>query len=78
MMMNMKPHVLLAAAIGAALIAYSPAHAANAVQPPAAACRPTSKIEYESAKKQYLSRTRLGAYVRTGRIFRRRYWYGPG
>jgi len=48
---------------------------ANAVQPPADHCRPVSKIEYDSANKQFLSRNRFGAYVRTGRIWRRHYWY---
>lgn len=70
-----KRDALSAAAIGATLIAYSPAHAANAVQPPSESCRPASKIEYNSAKKQYLLRTQFGAYVRTGGIFRRHYWY---
>ncbi len=77
-MMKMKRHALITAAIGAALVACSPAHAANAVKPPAAACRPASKIEYDSAKKQYLLRTRVGVYVRTGRAFGRHYWYCPG
>jgi hypothetical protein len=48
---------------------------ANAVQPPADRCRPASKIEYDSAKKDFLLRNRFGAYVRTGRIWRRHYWY---
>jgi hypothetical protein len=48
---------------------------ANAVQPPADHCRAASKIEYDSAKKQFLLRNRFGAYVRTGRIWRRHYWY---
>jgi hypothetical protein len=48
---------------------------ANAVQPPSDHCRVASKIEYDSAKKQFLLRNRFGAYVRTGRIWRRHYWY---
>lgn len=48
---------------------------ADAVQPPSDHCRPASKVEYDSAKKQYLLRNRFGAYVRTGRIWRRHYWY---
>jgi hypothetical protein len=48
---------------------------ANAVQPPSEHCRAVSKIEYDSAKKQFLLRNRFGAYVRTGRIWRRHYWY---
>jgi hypothetical protein len=48
---------------------------AIAVQPPSEHCRAASKIEYDSAKKQFLLRNRFGAYVRTGRIWRRHYWY---
>jgi hypothetical protein len=48
---------------------------ANAVQPPSDHCRPASKIEYDSAKKDFLLRNRFGAYVRTGRVWRRHYWY---
>jgi hypothetical protein len=47
----------------------------NAEQPPRNGCRAASKIEYDSAKKQYLLRNRFGMYVRTGRLFRRHYWY---
>ena len=60
-------------AIAAALLLLcSPA---NAAQPPADRCRAASKIEYDSARKQFLLRNRFGAYVRTGRIWRRYYWY---
>jgi hypothetical protein len=63
------------AAIGAALVFFcSPAHA---VQPPSDSCRVASKVEYDSAKKQFLLRNRFGAYVRTGHIWRRHYWYCP-
>jgi hypothetical protein len=48
---------------------------ASAVDTPADHCRAVSKIEYDSAKKQFLLRNRFGAYVRTGRIWRRHYWY---
>ena len=48
---------------------------ANAVQPPSDHCRTASKIEYDSARKQFLLRNRFAAYVRTGRIWRRHYWY---
>jgi hypothetical protein len=48
---------------------------AKAVQPPSDHCRVVSKIEYDSAKKQFLLRNRFGGYVRTGRIWRRHYWY---
>jgi hypothetical protein len=48
---------------------------AKAVQPPSDHCRLVSKIEYDSAKKQFLLRNRFGVYVRTGRLWRRHYWY---
>jgi hypothetical protein len=48
---------------------------AIAVQPPSEHCRPASKIEFESAKKDFLLRSRFGGYVRTGRVWRRHYWY---
>jgi hypothetical protein len=48
---------------------------AKAVQPPSDRCRAVSKIEYDSAKKQFLLRNRFGGYVRTGRVWRRHYWY---
>jgi len=52
-----------------------PCSPANAAQPPSEHCRPATKIEYDSAKKDFLLRNRFGAYVRTGRIWRRHYWY---
>src|SRR5262249_20964532 len=54
-----------------ALLCSSP----NAVQPPSDPCRVPSKFEYDSARKQFLLRTRFGTYVRTGRIWHRHYWY---
>jgi hypothetical protein len=58
----------------ATLIALS-ASPVNAQQPPATGCRAVSKIEYDSAKREYLLRNKFGAYVRTGHIWRRYYWY---
>jgi hypothetical protein len=64
-----RPLALIAAIFG--LLCFS----ANAVQAPAEHCRVASKVEYDSAKKQLLLRNRFGAYVRTGRLWRRYYWY---
>jgi hypothetical protein len=61
------------AVIAAILLSYC--SAADAVEPPSEHCRAASKTEYESAKKQFLLRNRFGAYVRTGRIWHRHYWY---
>ena len=49
--------------------------AANAVQPPSDRCRVAYKIEYDIAKKQFLLHNRFGAYVRTGHVWHRHYWY---
>ncbi len=48
---------------------------AHAQQPPQDGCVAVPKIQYDSAKKQYLLRNRFGMYVRTGGTFRRHYWY---
>jgi hypothetical protein len=65
-------------AIGAVALAASMAMSAlptKAQQPPAAGCRKASKVEYDSAKENYLLRNKFGAYVRNGSIWRRYYWY---
>jgi hypothetical protein len=62
-------------ALMATLVMVAAASSANAVQPPNSRCRPASKIEYNSAKKQFLLRNRSGMYVRTGWVWRRHYWY---
>ncbi|MGC1777925.1 MAG: hypothetical protein WBB34_08250 [Xanthobacteraceae bacterium] len=66
------------AAVAVTLMALLLSQAAQAAQPPWRDCRPASKLEYRSAKQQYLVHTRVGEYVRTGRFWRRSYWYCPG
>jgi hypothetical protein len=63
-----------AAAIGLMLISMSPSPA-NAQQPPQRGCLAVTKSEYDSAKQKNMLRSRFGTYVRTGRPFRRAYWY---
>jgi hypothetical protein len=63
-----------AAVIGLMLIAV-PSSSVNAEQPPRTGCVAVSKHEYASAKKEKLLRNRYGTYVRTGRLWRRYYWY---
>jgi hypothetical protein len=65
---------MFTAVIGLMLIAY-PSSSANAQQRPWEGCRAVSKIEYDSAKRQYLLHGRFGNYVRTGHFWRRYYWY---
>jgi hypothetical protein len=73
----MKREKLIApitAVVGLILIAFL-SSSVKAEQPPRAECVAVPKIQYDSAKKQYLLRNRFGLYLRTGRIFRRHYWY---
>ncbi len=68
-----------AGAIGLILVAFPAASAnaksANAQQPPRKGCVSVSKGEYDGAKRQRLLRNSYGSYVRTGRLWQRRYWY---
>lgn len=63
-----------AAAIGFAVAAL-PLSSTNAQQPPREGCTAVTKSEYTSAKREKLLRNRYGAYVRTGRVLHRFYWY---
>lgn len=68
------------ALIGGAVIAAwcsSASAVESGARPPNDQCRPATKLEYNSAKKQYLLQSRVGAYVRTGHVWRRYYWYCP-
>jgi hypothetical protein len=47
----------------------------GAQQPPWEGCRAASKTEYESAKRDFLLQTSIGAYATTGHWWRRYYWY---
>jgi len=68
------PGVALFAAGATTLVVFS-VSVARAEQPPWEGCRPASKVEYDSAKANYLLRNRSGVYVQTGPIWRRSYWY---
>lgn len=61
-------------AIGLMLTAF-PFSSVNAEQLPQRGCVAVSKQEYESAKRQKMLRSRFSAYVRTGRLGQRHYWY---
>ena len=73
MLMKLVHDCSAIAAIGIMLIAF--ASSANGKQPPGESCRVASKIEYDSAKRSSLLSNRFGRYVRTGRVWRRQYWY---
>ena len=62
------------AVIGLMLIAF-PSASVNAQQPPRKGCDAVDKREYDSAKRKKLLHTRSGTYVRTGRLWRRYYWF---
>ena len=47
----------------------------GAQMPPWAGCRAASKTEYESAKRDFLLQTSVGADATTGHWWRRYYWY---
>ncbi len=63
------------AIVGAMLIVASSPQAKAQQQPPWEGCRPAFKVEYDSAKRDYLLNTRAGTYVRTGHVWRRHHWY---
>jgi hypothetical protein len=72
----MKRETLCAAVLATVTLAgSSSAQTVSAAPSPPERCRPASKLEYISAKKQFLLITRAGGYVRTGRMFARHYWY---
>ena len=62
------------AVIGLMLIVF-PFSSVNAEQPPRKGCVAVDKREYDAAKREKLLRDRYGTYVRTGRLWRRYYWY---
>ena len=62
-------------AIGATILFLSCTSLAKAEKSPWEDCRPASKVEYDSAKGNFLLRNRSGVYLRTGPIWRRSYWY---
>ena len=47
----------------------------DAQQPPWEGCRAASRTEYESAKRDFLLHTSVGAYGMTGPWWHRHYWY---
>jgi hypothetical protein len=59
----------------ATILVLSFASAAKAQTPPREGCRAASKIEYDSAKRHFLLRSRVGAYLKTGHFWRHYYWY---
>jgi hypothetical protein len=72
--MSVLSHGRRIAVTAAAFISFF-SSSVSAQQPPREGCRAVSKIEYDSAQRNHLLRTRFGMYERTGRVLRRKYWY---
>ena len=62
--------------IGGLIIGFTPS-LVSAQQPPSEGCRAVSKIEYNSAKAEYLLISRGRVYVQTGHFWPRSYWHCP-
>jgi hypothetical protein len=65
---------LIASVVGSTLLVFSPA-SADTEKPPQDGCVAVPKIQYDSAKQQYLLTNRFGVYLRTGPFLRRHYWF---
>ena len=60
---------------GALLTAFTPS-SVKAQQPPLReGCRAVSKLEYDTAKREYVLISKGGKYVQTGHFWRRYYWW---
>ena len=73
LMARVKNAMCTAAAVS--MLVAVPASSANAQPSPREGCRAVSKVEYNAAKSENLLHARFGRYVRTGRFWRRFYWY---
>jgi hypothetical protein len=61
--------------VGSLLSAFMPS-SVKAQQPPLReGCRAVSKLEYDTAKREYILISRGGRYVQTGYFWRRHYWW---
>ena len=61
--------------VGALLTAFIPS-SVRAQQPPLReGCRAVSKLEYDTAKREYILISKGGRYVQTGHFWRRHYWW---
>jgi hypothetical protein len=61
--------------LGALLSAFTPS-SVEAQQPPLKeGCRAVSKLEYDTAKREYIVISKGGRYVQAGHFWRRSYWW---
>ena len=61
--------------VGALLTAFTPS-SVKAQQPPLReGCRAVSKLEYDTAKREYILISKGGRYLQTGHFWGRHYWW---
>jgi hypothetical protein len=60
---------------GALLTAFTPSPAKGQQPPLREGCRAVSKLEYDTAKREYILISKGGRYVQTGHFWRRNYWW---
>ena len=61
--------------VGALLTAFTPLPAKGQQSPLREGCRAVSKIEYDTAKREYIVISKGGRYLQTGYFWRRHYWW---
>ena len=61
--------------VGALLTAFTPSPAKGQQLPLREGCRAVSKLEYDTAKREYILISKGGRYVQTGHFWRRNYWW---
>src|SRR6476619_3059389 len=61
--------------VGALLTAFTPSPAKGQQPPLREGCRAVSKLEYDTAKREYILISKGGRYVQTGHFWRRHYWW---
>lgn len=66
---------LLLFLIGALLIAFTPSPAKGQQPPLTEGCRAVSKLEYNTATREYLLISKGGRYLQTGHLWRPYYWW---
>ena len=70
------PAVFFVLLLFAALLAAFMPSSVKAQQPPLRqGCRAVSKVEYDTAKREYILISKGGRYVQTGHFWRRNYWW---
>jgi hypothetical protein len=61
--------------LAAVLSAFTPSSVKAQEPPLREGCRDVSKLEYDTAKREYILISKGGRYVQTGHFWRRAYWW---